>query len=229
MVTIGRSLRHESFPSGTKGREPPGPVKEKDTIMRKNLARALFTALAGLLVVGLAAPAQAAEPSPKSSGSTKVVIDPAVATLITSAGITPTPTAPATAGAFKGTVAATFPITGYRFSNLTITHSGGLTFKAGSKSITVGNFDIELAKLRVTGTAKGSAIGDASRVPLFTIAPSSRYDLGLVGLKLTDTAAGALNTTFGVKAFKAGDTFGYATPNPFGAPSAVTSRIAALR
>lgn len=196
--------------------------------MRKNLARALFTALAGLLVVSLAAPAQASEPS-KTGGSTKVVIDPAVAKLVTSAGITPSAVAPATAGATKGTVAAAFPITGYRFSNLTITHSGGLTFKAGSKSITVGNFDIELAKLRVTGTAKGSAIGDAGRVPLFTIAPSSRYDLGLVGLKLTDTAAGALNTTFGVKAFKAGDTFGYATPNPFGAPSAVTSRIAALR
>lgn len=192
---------------------------------KKTLVRALLTALVGVLVVSLAAPAQASSSKTyRASGSTQVVIDPAVAKLITSAGITPSPDAPATAGAFKDTVKASFPITGYRLRNLTIAHRGGLTFSAGGTSISVGNFDIELAKLRVTGTASGTVIGDAGRVPLFTIAKSTRRDLGAVTLKLTDTAAGALNATFGVQAFKAGDTFGYATPRPFGGPKAVASK-----
>lgn len=194
--------------------------------MRTTLVRTLLTALVGLLVVGsLAAPAQASSSKTyKAGGATQVAVDPAVVELLTSAGIAVAPDAPATAGPFKGTLAASFPITGYRLRNLTITHRGGLTFSAGDRSISVGSFEIELAKLRVTGTASGSVIGDAGRVPLFTLAKSTRRDLGLVTLKLTDTAAGALNATFGVDAFAAGDTFGYATPRPKGGPATVAKK-----
>ncbi|QIG43993.1 hypothetical protein G5V58_15515 [Nocardioides anomalus] len=50
---------------------------------------------------------------------------------------------------------------------------------------------------------------------LFKIRYADRPGLGLVRLTLTDTAAGALDATFGVSAFAQDATFGYATPRPF--------------
>ena len=52
---------------------------------------------------------------------------------------------------------------------------------------------------------------------MFSIRLSDNYGLGLVKLTLNSTSAGALNATFGVSAFAAGNTFGYATPKLFAA------------
>lgn len=149
-----------------------------------------------------------------SAGYTQVVVAPDVYQLIASAGITPAPINGATAFPYRGTLAARFPITGYALSNLRIKHSGGVSLTAGSATISLSSFYIDLARLRVSGEVAGS-IGNVGRVDLFKIRLSDAPALGLVRLTLTGTAAGALNATFGVDAFAGGDTFGYATPRPF--------------
>lgn len=148
-------------------------------------------------------------------GYTQVVVAPPVYTLVASAGITPAPVGGATAFPYKGTLAARFPITGYRFATLQIRHSGGISLTAGSATISLSDFNIDLSRLRVSGVVAGT-VGNVGRVDLFKIRRSDRPDLGLVRLTLTSTAAGALNTTFGVSAFAGNGTFGYATPRPFG-------------
>ncbi len=65
----------------------------------------------------------------------------------------------------------------------------------------------------MSGNVAGS-IGNVGRADLFTLGLSHRPWLGLLSLRLTATAAGVLNATFGVSAFAAGDTFGYATVVP---------------
>lgn len=192
--------------------------------LRSSRLLGLLTALAtcAALIASTGAPADAATHHGRAHGSahhhartygyTQVTVDPAVYQLIASAGITPSPVAPAVAFPTRGTIAARFPITGVT-SPATITHSGGLTLSAGAASITLTDFDIELARLTVSGDVSGS-IGDVGRADLFTLGLSPRPWLGPLSLRLTATAAGALNTTFGVSAFSAGDTFGYATVVP---------------
>jgi hypothetical protein len=146
-------------------------------------------------------------------GYTRVVVAPPVYELVAGAGITPAPLDGAKAAPYKGTLAAKFPITGYTLRELRIKHSGGISLTAGTATIELRNFYIDLIRGFVSAKVKGT-IGDVGRVDLFRIAVSDRPDLGVVRLKLTPTAAGALNTTFGVSAFAAGGTFGYATPKP---------------
>lgn len=147
-------------------------------------------------------------------GYTQVTVAPAVYDLITSAGITPAPIGGAKAFAYKGTLAAQFPITGFQPSKVRIKHSGGISLTAGSATISLSSFNIDLARSRVSAKVSGT-VGDVGRVDLFKIRGSDRVDLGLVRLTLTSTAAAALNSTFGVSAFARDATFGYATPRPF--------------
>jgi hypothetical protein len=167
------------------------------------------------LVAATGTPAAADTASRSSSralGYTQVVVDPAVYQLIASAGITPSPVSPAVAFPYRGTLAARFPITGVA-APATVTHAGGLTLAAGADTITLTDFTIELARLTVSGNVSGS-IGTVGRADLFTLGLSHRPWLGLLSLRLTATAADALNATFGVSAFSAGDIFGYATVVP---------------
>lgn len=183
--------------------------------MRRTMTTVLVTlmTMAGL-VAATGTPADAAARHGRYQiGYTQVVVAPPVYDLIAGAGITPAPLDGAKAAPYKGTLAAKFPITGYRLSILRIKHSGGISLTAGTATIELRNFNIDLLRGYVSAEVKGT-IGDVGRVDLFRIAGSDRPDLGLVRLKLTDTAAGALNTTFGVSAFATGGTFGYATPRP---------------
>jgi hypothetical protein len=148
------------------------------------------------------------------AGYTQVTVAPDVYALVASAGITPAPIGGARAFPVGDTLAARFPITGFSFRDLRISHSGGISLTAGAATISLSDFNIDLGRLRVSGVVAGS-IGDVGRVDLFNLRLSDRYDLGLVRLTLTSTAASALNSTFGVDAFAAGATFGYATPRPF--------------
>ena len=185
--------------------------------MKKAILALLTVILAAAMSAGLASPAQAKSKSASSTkvGYTQVVVDPAVYNLIAGAGITPAPTAGAKAGAFKDTIAAKFPITGYRLGQLRIKHSGGLNLSAGSAAtITVSDFNIDLGRLRVSGNVNGT-VGNVGRVDLFKVRFSDRRNYGAVKLTLTKTAADALNATFGINAFAENATFGYATPKPF--------------
>ncbi|KAA1418232.1 hypothetical protein FE697_020590 [Mumia zhuanghuii] len=180
-------------------------------------SRRIFGAIIALVAsLGLVAvattPAEAH--SRHKTGYTQVVVAPEVYELVAGAGITPAAIGGAKAFPYKNTLAARFPITGYSVSKLRIKHSGGISLTAGSATISLKRFNIDLGRLRVSGKVSGT-VGDVGRVDLFKIRLSDRRGLGLVRLTLTDTAAGALNATFGVDAFSAGDTFGYATPRPF--------------
>ncbi len=194
----------------------------KSTNPARLLKRALCVLAATLTVfVAVAAPASAHGTSKAKShyrlGYTQVAVAPAVVDLITSAGITPAPTGAATAYPYKGTLAAAFPITGIQVFGLKIKHTGGLSLTAGSAAITLSDFTIDLARLKVSANVSGSAVGNVGRVDVFSIRLSDNYGLGLVKLTLNSTSAGALNATFGVSAFAAGNTFGYATPKLFAA------------
>lgn len=183
--------------------------------MKKAILALLTVVLSLGMATAMGSPAQAASKSTaKKVGYTQVAVAPAVYELIGSAGITPAPVQGAKAGAFKGTLAAKFPITGYKLKGLQIRHSGGLNLSAGASTITVSDFNIDLARLRVSGNVSGT-VGNVGRVDLFKVRASDRRDLGAVKLTLTATAAGALNATFGVDAFTENATFGYATPKPF--------------
>ncbi|GAA3541238.1 hypothetical protein [Aeromicrobium flavum] len=183
--------------------------------MKKTILALLALVLTAGMTGLVASPAEAASAKRSTTkiGYTQVAVAPAVYELIGSAGITPAPTGGAKAGAFKGTLAAKFPITGYSLKGLRIKHSGGLNLSAGAATITVSDFNIDLARLRVSGNVNGT-VGNVGRVDLFKVRLSDRRDLGAVKLTLTKTAADALNATFGVDAFAENATFGYATPKP---------------
>jgi hypothetical protein len=172
-------------------------------------------AVAALSLTVPAAPASTAYDSAvQSSGHTRVVIAKPVNRLLNEAGIKVAPTGAATARPYRHTVAAFFPITKIRNSMKVFLHKGGLRFSAGDVSIKTARFTVSLPKLRVTGRVTGSEVGRVGRVVLFTIHRTDRPRLGDVKLELTKPAAQAFNTTFSVKAFSKGDTFGYATVSP---------------
>ncbi len=184
-------------------------------LLRKGIVVATLVASSLGLVATTAGEATAAPADRRGSvGYTQVVVAPDVYALIGSAGITPAPVEGAKAFPYQGTLAARFPITGFRLAGLQIRHSGGISLSLGSATIVLKNFNIDLARHRVSGEVSGT-VGNVGRVDLFKIRQSDRFDLGLVRLTLTGTAAGALNATFGVSAFGEDATFGYASPRPF--------------
>lgn len=181
--------------------------------MRSRFAR---TIVAGVATIGLAAAvapaADAAQVgSVKSVGTTRIVVNPAVTKLITSAGITPSTTGPAKASAYGKTLAIDFPITGVKLSTLRLAHKGGIKLAGGGRSIYIKRPAVNLTKGTVSAVVDGS-IGKAGRVRVFDIV-GSKSSKGLVRLNLTATSAKALNKTFKVHAFSAGAKFGWATPS----------------
>ncbi len=201
--------------------------------MQRSLARIFAAGVSALALVGglaLTAPASASHSDRRGLGFTQVVVAPEVYELIAGAGITPEPIAPGIAFPYLDTLATRYPITGYSIANLRIKHAGGVNLSADGSDISLENFWIDLGRLRVSGEVSGSVVGDVGRVDLFKMRLTDRVRYGLVKLKLTGTAAGALNATFGVDAFARGDTFGYATPRPFASIDRATSALrSALR
>ncbi|MET0819937.1 MAG: hypothetical protein ABWY58_03155 [Aeromicrobium sp.] len=181
--------------------------------MRRTMMAVLMAVLVSVGLVA-AGTGTAEAKTRKQVGYTQVVVAPAVYDLVTGAGISPAPLDGAKAYPYKGTLAANFPITGYSLGSLRIKHSGGISLTAGAATIELRNFYIDLGRGRVSGVVNGT-VGNVGRVDLFKIRFSDNARLGLVKLTLTDTAAGALNATFGVNAFAENATFGYATPRPF--------------
>jgi hypothetical protein len=192
-----------------------GPGASSEGVLMRGVPRLLGTALlaVALTATGTAASAASAASAGGDLGRTDVVIAPAVLDLIQSAGIDVAPTGAATAGAFMGTVRAKFPIRAIKQAGNKITHDGGLRFSTDDVAIKASQLTILVSEALVTGKARGSEIGAAGRVPLFTLAETTDPDLGAFDLLLTDTAAGAINATFGTS-LAAGDLFGHATPRP---------------
>ena len=88
-----------------------------------------------------------------------------------------------------------------------IHEASGLKFSAGTKSLEVTNFVVDPANSMLTATAGGKSgipllFLDGTAVKVTPTESGAVLD-GTVA-KLTQTAADALNTTFGVSAFKSG-------------------------
>ena len=152
-----------------------------------------------------------------AGGSTTVTLDPSTAQVLQQNGVTVAPVAPATANTNGGNVAVSFPVTGgeafiFPANDLPyvrgdVTHSGGLTFSAGSKSLTATAFIVN------PGTSLLTANVGGKEVPLFEldghnlkIGSDSSGSPTLDGtvVRLSPQAADALNSTFGVSLFKEG-------------------------
>lgn len=177
----------------------------------------------GVLALGLlAAPLATATNAPTNlfifGGGTTVTLDPGTAGALRSLGVAVAPSGAAAAG--KGGV--TFPITvGEVALDGTapvgeIRHLGGLQLTAGSTSLVISRFTINLddAVISARATLNGKFLG---RVDVFSVAPTS-LDTGSrlrVGAKLALTGAGAdaLNQAFGVTSFTEGLSIGTAQVN----------------
>jgi len=173
-----------------------------------------------------------------SGVSTNVDLDAGTAGVLKENGVTVTPVAPATVSTSGGTTTASFPITdGYvsvypesqrPFIRGTFSHSGGLTFSAGGKSVTATDFVVNPGSSTLTATVGGNGVQlldlDGSNVKVTQDGSTTRVE-GTVA-KLSSTAASALNQTFGVSLFKQGIPLGVVriaaqgTSGPGGAPTA---------
>ncbi len=178
--------------------------------MYQALRRVLITtaASAGLVAAGLSAPATATAAG-DGNGGTRVAVAPRVAKIITNAGITASPTAGAKAFPFRGTVAFRFPISAVSPDGKRISHTGGVKLSKGHSKITLEAFRINLRRGYVS-----AVVNRDSRVAVFNINDSNRPRLGPVRLTFNRTSAAAVNQTFGVHRFAAGQNFGFARVNP---------------
>jgi hypothetical protein len=153
---------------------------------------------------------------------TSVTLDPSLLPALTSLHVTPAPTGTATLTMPGGAATLNFPITGghvtiYNKGAVTpyvqgiINHDGsGLSFTAGGKTLTVENFAIDPGTSMLMAQVK--EMKDAT-IPLFFLdgsdlqitPPGSDGIAKLDGTKveLSAPAAQAINTYFGVTAFKA--------------------------
>lgn len=190
-----------------------------------------------------AAPAPSAAILNLTGATTKVDINPATAMVLQQNGVSVAPVAPATAAMVNGGIEASFPITaGYvaiyphnqlPFVRGTFSHSGGLTFSAGSKSLTVTDFVVNPGTSTLTATAGGMGVPlldlDGSKVAITQDSAGVHLD-GTVA-KLSSTAATALNNTFGVSLFTKGIPLGVVhitaagTADPGGARAAQVEQL----
>lgn len=162
--------------------------------------------------------------------TTTVDIDPGTLKVLTENKVMVAPVAPAKLAQDPGTPAAgtsgvhaVFPITGGNvaiypqtalpFIRGSVMHSGGLTFSAGTASLTATNFIIDPGASTLTATVGGA------QVVLFNLdghnVQVSKDAQGMVHLdgtivELSQPAADALNKTFNVSLFKQGIVIGVA-------------------
>ena len=187
---------------------------------------ALTAAFAALLALALLAlPAQGAERSsaersatvPVTGGQTLLKLDGATAAALSGAGISIRATGPAIGP--TGSTLFAFPVVGGEVNKKQlsgkIVHSGGLAIKAGDTTLVVKRFVIDLDSGYLTARVAGSG----ARIPLLrlgavtggvTAAPGILV-LKDVNVRLTGTAASALNQTFDTDLFERGLLIGQAT------------------
>ncbi|MEN3314100.1 MAG: hypothetical protein V7605_334 [Acidimicrobiaceae bacterium] len=154
--------------------------------------------------------------------STSVDLDAATLKVLTDNKVTPTPIAPATVASTGGVTTATFPISqGYVSVYPTTTpdyvrgllsHTGGLKFTAGGKSLDLTDFMVNPGDSTLTATVAGGSAApildlDGSNLKISTDAQGNTKLDGTVA-KLSQVGADALNKYFGVTIFSKGITLG---------------------
>jgi hypothetical protein len=183
-------------------------------------AKGIPVGVVHITATGMAGPggAPAAQVEQLSGQSTSVNVDAGTAMVLQQNGVTVAPVGPATASTANG-LTVSFPITNgyvaaYPQSSLPfirglISHSGGLTFSAAGKSLTVTDFMVNPGNSELYATVSGSGAVvplidlDGSKVTMTTDGAGAIHLDGTIA-KLSATAAAALNSTFGVTLFKAG-------------------------
>ncbi|HLZ68671.1 MAG TPA: hypothetical protein VKV26_02060 [Dehalococcoidia bacterium] len=152
-----------------------------------------------------------------SGVSTVVDLNPDTAKVLADNHVMVAPVGPATAAPSGGTTAVSFPITGghvsiYPQNDLpfirgSVSHSGGLTFSAGDKTLTATNFVVDPGASTLTATVGGQQVQlldlDGHDVKVTKDAQGMVHLDGTVA-ELSSAAASALNQTFGVSIFKQG-------------------------
>ena len=170
------------------------------SVPRLRLTVPLLLAVLALLAV-TAAPAMAGDRHSRY-GATTLELDPGAVAALTGLGVAPAPIAPARA---LDSGELSFPIVnslGNALRTGQIRHSGGISLTAGGTTVELTNFNIDPLRRQLT-----ARVGDA-RVPILSLDFSharlsvkwGSFRLGPVGGSLTDVAAGALNSAFGLPA-----------------------------
>ena len=150
--------------------------------------------------------------------STSVDLDPATAKVLADNKVTVAPVAPATANTSGGKTTVSFPITqGYvavyptnqpNYIRGTFSHSGGLTFTAGGKSLQLTDFIVNPGDSTLTATVEGASAAsvldlDGTNVKVTQDAQGQTRLDGTIA-KLSQTGAEAMNKFFNVSIFKQG-------------------------
>jgi hypothetical protein len=191
------------------------PIAANDLPAIGKSARKALSVAAGGLMLAIAAVTQttAAPTEATRGGATSVRLSADFVNALGSLKVTPAPIAPGRLKSTRGGVVASFPITAGAVDLGTvkaeIDHAGGLSLTAGTTSVELSAFVIDLAGNRpvLTGlvTLNDSLLG---RVPLFDLALNSRsvsanddfLRVGDVAVTLSQEAAAALNGVFKVTA-----------------------------
>jgi hypothetical protein len=187
------------------------------------LASAMAATLVALVVLALSATAaQSAERHngdtiSLNGGKTWLKLDEDTAAALSDAGVKVEATGAAIAPSAKHPAFA-FPIVGGKVDKDPlggkIVHSGGLSFSAGSKSVVVKRFVIDLDR----GVLTAEVAGAGQRIALLRLGAPESAKVGAemivlrgVDAKLTAQAAKALNEAFDTDLFKGGLLIGEAT------------------
>ena len=210
MRTITKS---PSDPAGRSGMSAAAPLV------------ALASAIAAAFIV-LALSASAAQSAERHHGDTTIAlsggktwlkIDKGTAAALSDAGVKVEATGAASAPSAKRPAFA-FPIVGGKVDKDPlggkIAHSGGLSFSAGSKSVVVKRFVIDLDR----GVLSAEVAGTGQRIALLRLGAPEDAKVGAekivlrgVDAKLTAQAAEALNETLDTDLFEGGLLIGEAT------------------
>jgi hypothetical protein len=155
---------------------------------------ALATALVALLAF---APLASATPDPVKSGSTTLNLEKSFTQYLGTFGIKISPIGKTKV---KGTK-ATFKVSGGSIDPTTgkgtLTHSGGLTFKAGKKKAQVKGLEINTTKKIVTGKVGGKKVALAKISGVSTSRNGFGVNLNAKKVKLTPAGANKLNQALG--------------------------------
>ena len=172
--------------------------------------------------------------------STSVDLDANTLKVLADNKVTPTPIAPATVSTNGGVTSASFPISqGYvgvyptdtpNYVRGTFSHTGGLRFTAGGKSLDLTDFIVNPGDSTLTATVAGAGAAqildlDGTNLQITQDADGNTRLDGTVA-KLSQVGADALNEYFGVSIFSKGIPLGVVhvvangTPGPKGTPEA---------
>lgn len=143
-----------------------------------------------------------------TGGRTRLALNPATASALTTAGVTVTPAAEAKAGS----AGIAFPIQGGLINARTlagkITHSGGLTFTAGGKSLTIRDFTVSTTKKTLTAWVDelGTRVSvlDLHLGKAKVTATSKHLTVSNIRVTLQQGVADALNGYFSTSLFTGG-------------------------